>query len=65
MYKYRIVEEISMQECESYGLNKVNNKKKVVLYEECLPADDKHNPVNVVDDPTVYEAFTVDDYTSC
>ncbi|XP_019853155.1 PREDICTED: uncharacterized protein LOC109582714 isoform X1 [Amphimedon queenslandica] len=67
----RIVEEMSMQECESYGLHEVNNKKKVVLYEECLPADDKHKPVVVVDEtsavdePTVYEEFTVDDYTSC
>uniref|UniRef100_A0A1X7T033 Uncharacterized protein n=1 Tax=Amphimedon queenslandica TaxID=400682 RepID=A0A1X7T033_AMPQE len=64
-----------MQKCVSYGLHKVNNKKKVVLYEECLPADDNHigepepntddKPVVddtfAVDEPTVYEEITVDD----
>ena len=84
MYDNRIDDDIAMQECESYAHHKVNNKNKVVLYEECLPADDKHinepepttddKPVKpvvgidetpAVDQPAIYEAFTVDDYTSC
>ena len=70
MYNNRIDEDITIKECESYGLN------KAVIYEECddkLPVVDESTddkPVKpVVDDeppaaaapPVVYEAFTTDD----
>lgn len=75
MYNNRIDKDITMKECESYGLNKFN---KAVIYEEYddkLPvvnestADDKPvKPVVVVDEPppaavppAVYEAFDTDD----
>ena len=67
MYNNRIDEDITMKECESYGLN------KAVIYEECddkLPVvdestiDDKPFKPVVVDEPAappVYEAFATDD----
>ena len=71
MYNNRINENITMKECESYGLN------KAIIYEECddkLPVvdkstiDDKPFKPVVVDEPPVaaappviYEAFATDD----
>ena len=72
MYNNRIDENITMKECQSYGLHKLN---KAVIYEECddkLPVVDESTddkPVKpVVDEPpaaaappVVYEAFATDD----
>ncbi|XP_019854469.1 PREDICTED: uncharacterized protein LOC109583523 [Amphimedon queenslandica] len=39
----KIIEDITMKECESYGLHEIS---KAVVYEECLPADDQFPVVN-------------------